>query len=288
MISMAMKRLNFAGLRRSRSCGKCFALGFLLFVMTFVSCIDGEAQSDPVVARHMGAFYEAFLGRKLSGSELREIVDAFIKGQSNSGKSRAAIHRVAKSFDPCTKILRENKDGPAALSTRHLTIELNYFGGVNATELRYMTEPDSIRVVDPKSRRLITERDLVGLFNLRNFAKSNGDPVHTELSGRELDRLALELDRLYGRHPKAQMMPRYFGEMAAFWAGVRQNWSRLNNREKSLVRAYAGKPSQIRMPAEMYGKMLGLNPATLNRRRGDASTLAPLLTNPALTWPGWF
>jgi hypothetical protein len=58
MVSMAMKRLNFLGLRRSRACGKNFALVFPLFAMTFVSCIDGEAPSDPVVARHIGALIE--------------------------------------------------------------------------------------------------------------------------------------------------------------------------------------------------------------------------------------
>jgi hypothetical protein len=288
---MAMKRLNFLGLRRSRACGKCFALVFLLFTMTFVSCIEGEAQSDPVVARHMGAFYEAFLGRKPSGSELRAIVDAFIKGHTKNGKSRAAIHEIARSFDPYTKILRENKDGPAALTTRHLMIESNYFGGVNSTELQFLTEPDPIRVVDPKSRRLMTERDLVGLVNIRNFAKSNEDPIHRELSRQELDRLAIELDRLFGSHPKTERLPQFFGETAAFWAGVRQNWSQLNDQEKSLARAYANKTWRIRMPAEMYGKLLGLTPkVALSRQMDDVShrtAMATVLNAPALTWPGW-
>jgi hypothetical protein len=288
---MAIKRLNFLGLRRSRACGKCFALVFLLFAMTFVSCIDGEAQSDPVVARHMGAFYEAFLGRNLSGSELRAIVDAFIKGHTKNGKSRTAIHKIAKSFDPYTKILRENEDGPAALTTRHRMIESNYFGGVNSTELQFLTEPDPIRVVDPKSRRLMTERDLVGLVNIRNFAKSNGDPFHRELSRRELDRLAIELNRLFGSHPKAGRLPQFFSETAAFWAGIQQNWSQLNNREKSLARAYANKTWRIRMPAEMYGKLLGLTPQAARRRQMDdvssSVATANALALPALTWPGW-
>jgi hypothetical protein len=87
---MAIKRLNFLGLRRSRACVKCFALVFLLFAMIFGSCIGGEAQSDTVVARHMGAFFEAFLGRKLSGGELREATDEFIKYHTGKGKTRTA------------------------------------------------------------------------------------------------------------------------------------------------------------------------------------------------------
>jgi hypothetical protein len=234
------------------------------------------------VARHMKAFFEAFLERKLSGSELREVADEFIKGHTSDGKSLAALQEIARSFDPHTKILSEHKGSPAALTTRHNLIQWNYFRPVmkDTIFLRWLTEPDPVRVVDPKSRRLMTETDLVGLVNIRNFAKSNGDPIHTELSRQELDRLAIELDRLFGSHPKTERLPQFFGETAAFWAGVRQNWSRLNDQEKSLARAYANKTWRIQMPAEMYGKLLGLNPkAALSRKMDDVSNRMAMITN---------
>jgi hypothetical protein len=34
-----------------------------------ISGVKGEDPSDPVVASHLGAFYEAFLGRNQSSSE---------------------------------------------------------------------------------------------------------------------------------------------------------------------------------------------------------------------------
>jgi hypothetical protein len=259
---MAMKRLNFIGLRRSGASGKCFALAFLLVAMTLLSCINIGAQSDQVVARHMGAFYEAFLGRKLSGSELRAIVDAFIEDYTKEGKSRAAIDEIARSFDPHTKLLRECKECPAALTRRHLLIQVNYFQGVNATELRFLTEPDPIRVVGPVSKRLMTEKDVVALANLHNFSNSGGNPRHKELSRQEIERLVVELDRAIGTDPKSVRMPQFCTEAAALWAGIRQEWPRLSAEEKRNVRAYAGKGIEAYMPpSEMYARLLGLNQA---------------------------
>jgi hypothetical protein len=271
---MAMNRLNFLGLRRSHACGKCFALAFLLFALTIVSCLDGEAQSDPVVARHMGEFYEAFLGRKLSGSELRGIVDAFIKGCTKEGKSRAAIHEIARAFDPHTKVLRECKDCPAVLTLRHRLIEVNYFQNVNATELRYLTEPDPVRVVGPVTKRLMTERDVVALYNLHKFSTSDKDPQHKELSRQEIDRLAAELDRAIGTDPKSIQMPQFCTEAAALWAGIRQEWPRLSAAEKRGVRAYAGKGYKAYIPSpEMYTRLLGLNPNAAFSRHMNEATL---------------
>jgi hypothetical protein len=279
---MAMKRLSFLGLRRSRDCVKCFALVFLLFAMTFASCIDGEAQSDPVVVRNLEAFFEAFLGRKLSGSELREVTDEFIKYHARKGKTRAATHEWAQTLGSYVKILREGKGGPADFTLRHIRIEWNYFDPdiQNSTFLRLLTEPDPVRVVNPRSRRLMTERDVVALANIRDFAKSEGDPRHRELSRQEIDRLVAGLDRFFGAAPKAGAMPQFFGETAAFWAGVRREWPRLSAKEKSLARAYANKTWRIRMEAPMYGKLLGLSPkAALSRQMDDVSNRLTMITN---------
>lgn len=279
---MAMKRLNFPGLRGSRACGKCFALVFLLFAMIFVSCIAGGAQSDPVVARNLGAFFEAFLGRKPSGGELREVTNEFIKYHTGKGKTRTAVHESAQTFGSYVKILREGKGGPADFTLRHIRIEWNYFDPdiQNTTFLRLLTEPDPVRVVNSRSKRLMTERDVVALANIRDFAKSEGDPRHKELSRQEIDRLVDGLNRVFGDTPKAAQMPQFFGETAAFWAGVRQEWPQFSAEEKSLAHAYANKTWRIRMQAPMYGKLLGLSPkAALSRQMDDVSNRLTMITN---------
>jgi hypothetical protein len=279
---MAMKRVNLPGLRRSHVCGECFAMAFLLVVMIFVSCIDSGAQSDQVVARHMKAFFEAFLGRKLSGSELREVTDEFIKYHTGKGKIRTAVHESAQKFGSYVNILREGKGGPADFTLRHIRIEANYFEPElkNSTFLRLLTEPDPVRVVNPRSKRLMTERDVVALANIRDFAKSEGDPRHKELSRQEIDRLVVGLDRFFDNAPKAGQMPQFFSETAAFWAGVRREWPQFSAEEKNLARAYANKTWRIRMQAQMYGKLLGLTPkAALSRQMDDVSNRLIMITN---------
>jgi len=279
---MAMKRLNLPGLRRSHVCGECFAMAFLLVVMIFVSCIDGGAQSDPVVARHMKAFFEAFLGRKLGSRELREVTDEFIKYHTGKGKTRTAVHEGAQTFGSYAKILREHKGGPAEFTLRHTRIELNYFDPElkNTTFLQLLTEPDPVRVVNLRSKRLMTERDVVALANIRDFAKSEGDPRNKELSRQEIDRLVVGLHRVFGDAPKAGEMPQFFSETAAFWAGVRREWPQFSAEEKSLARSYANKTWRIRMPAQMYGKLLGLTPkAALSRQSDDVYNRLVMITN---------
>jgi hypothetical protein len=53
----------------------CFVLAGLLSTLIFISCADGMAQSDQVVARGQKVFFEAWLERELSGDELRKVTD---------------------------------------------------------------------------------------------------------------------------------------------------------------------------------------------------------------------
>jgi hypothetical protein len=122
-----------------------------------------------------------------------------------------------------------------------------------------LNEPDPARVVDPGSKRLMTERDVVALANIYNFAKSEGAPRHKELSRQEIDRMVVELDRAFGDHPKAGEMPQFFGETAAFWAGVRQEWPRLSEDEKRQARAYANRTYKSVPPVKLYAKLWGLD-----------------------------
>jgi hypothetical protein len=254
----------------------------LLFILAFLSYTDAAGQSDPVVARNLGAFFEAFLGRKLSGGELREVTDEFIKYHTGKGRARTDVHERAQTFGSYVKILRDGKGGPADFTLRHIRIEWNYFDPdiQNSTFLRLLTEPDPVRAVNSRSKRLMTERDVVALANIRDFAKSEGDPRHKELSRQEIDRLVVGLDRFFGNATNAGAMPQFFSEAAAFWAGVRREWPRLSAEEKNLARAYANKTWRIRMQAPMYGKLLGLAPkAALSRQMDDVSKRLAMITD---------
>ncbi|HKX30982.1 MAG TPA: hypothetical protein VJ302_25055 [Blastocatellia bacterium] len=269
--------MNRFGLR-----GRRFRPVCLVLVLGVISCGGAAATADPVVADHLEAFFEAFLDRQLRGNELREVTDEFIKIHTGEGKKRASIQEIAKSFDVHTKWLVTRKGRPADFTTRQIVLEANYFSPLmkNTIELRLLTEPDPVRVADPRSKRLMTERDLVALANLRHFARSNDDPQPRELSRQQIDRLAAELNRLCGDHPNAQRMPQFFGEADSFWSGVRHEWPQLNAEEKRLVRTYADKTWRIRLTFELFAKLWGLNPqAARSRYMDDMSIRMGMMTD---------
>jgi hypothetical protein len=254
-----------------------FALLSLLCAITCVSCSGAAAQSDRIVANQQKAFYEAWLRRDLRGEELRSITDEFIAFYTKKGKNRAGIHEATKPFADYTKFLREKDGTPGALTWRHGLLAVNYFDPdmQNTTELRLLTEPDPVRVVDPGYKRLMTEKDVVALVNIYHFAKSDGLPRHKELARQDLDRLVVELDRAYGNHQTATALPQFYGEAAAFWAGVQQQWSQLNDEEKRKARAYSDKTYKAIMPITLYAKLLGLdNNAAASRYLDDVSAVS--------------
>jgi hypothetical protein len=81
-------------------------------------------------------------------------------------------------------------------------------------------EPDPVRIADARSRRLMTERDVIALANIRNFAKSSSPPRHKDLSRQQIeDLVALLKENVRDNRGR---IPQFFGEAAAFWAGVRE------------------------------------------------------------------
>jgi hypothetical protein len=250
----------------------------LLPVLLLASC--GADASDPVVARHMDEFFEAFVGRDLSRDELRQVTDEFIEFHALNGKDRDGVREAARTFESHAKVLREREDSPAALSMRHVRISINYFNPDlhNTRLLRLLTEPDPVRVVDVRSRRLMTERDVVALANIRHFARSQGAPRHKALTREQIEELVSLLKATVGGN--SGNMPQFFGDAATFWAGVQQEWSSLNVEQKQLARAYADRMWRIQMPVEMYGRLWGLEPkAALSRYSDDMSSRMSEITN---------
>jgi hypothetical protein len=258
---MPTNGFDLSGFWLSLTCRGCFALICLLCAMACGSGSGAAAQSDQVVARQQKAFFEVWLRRPLRGDELRLITDEFIAFFTKRGKDRAAIHEATKPFAEYTKFLREHDDTPGALTLRHQVLVANYFEPdmQKTTELKLLTEPDPVRVVDPGYKRLMTEKDVVALANIYNFANSEGEPRHKDLSRQGIDRLVAALDRAYGNYPEATEMPQFYGETAAFWAGVRQHWPQLTAEEKRQARVYADSTYKARMPVPLYAKLFGLD-----------------------------
>jgi hypothetical protein len=232
-----------------------------------MSCEAGS--SDPAVSRDLQAFFEAFIGRDLSGRELSEVTEEFIELHTLNGRTPAAYRDIATRLDSRARILRSEASAPAAITVRHTLLETNYLNPDlhGTTQLRLLNEPDPVRVVDVRSRRLMTERDVIALANLRRFAKQDGAPRHEQPSRQQIEELVAALRAAVGVN--SGNMPQFFGEAAAFWAGVQREWSSLDAGEKSVVRAYADRTWRIEMPVELYGRLWGLEPQAASRRHAD-------------------
>ncbi|MBO0783097.1 MAG: hypothetical protein J2P37_30140 [Ktedonobacteraceae bacterium] len=267
------------------ACCGSLALACLLLMAAFVSCKSATGASDPVVEREQKEFYEAWLRRGLRDDELRKVTDEFIALYIKKGKDRAGIHEATKPFLEYAKILREQDGTPGAVTLRHNLLRANYFDSdmQNTTELRLLTEPDPVRVVDPKCNRLMTETDVIALVNLSIFTKSKGEPHHQEVSNEAIDRVSSKLNHMFNGS-KGDRMPRFLTEMASFWTGVRQEWPRLSDDEKRQVRSYSmvGYEAPFK-DYKMYGRLLGLNQrAAFQRSMYDEQDAAVLIAKVGL------
>lgn len=240
---------------------------FLVAVLWLVAC-RGHAVDAPV-ACHIEPFFAAFLGRELNRDELEQVTNEFVEYHTLHGRDRAAILEAAGRFGQYAKTLRDGKTSPETLSLRHTRIAANFFDPdvQNTLFLRLLIAPDPVRVIDMQSRRLMTERDVVALANIRHFGRSNGAPRHEELSRQQVEAMTALLRAAVGGN--SGNMPQFFGEAAAFWAGVQQEWPDLNAEQRQLARAYADRMWRIQMPVELYGRLWGLDRQAASSRQAD-------------------
>jgi hypothetical protein len=243
--------------------------GFIPIALVFLLVACGAGPSDSSVSRDLRTFYETFVGRELSGGEARDVAAEFTEIHSLNGRSPEEIRGIARNLSTQVEVLREGDQSPVAVSARDRLLEANYLNpDLHGTiQLSLLNEPDPVRVVDARSRRLMTERDVIALANLHRFARSDGAPRHEPLSKQQVEQLAAALRAAVGGN--SGNMPRFYSEAAAFWAGVQLEWPRLNVDQRSLVRAYAGRTWRIQMSAEMYGRLWGLDPQAASARHAD-------------------
>jgi hypothetical protein len=239
----------------------------LVFVLlaALASCEAGPADAE--VARYMGAFYSAYVGRELTRGELRELTDQVVRFGVDAGQSPERIRDHARAFGPSTKIMEGG--GAAAETQRHWFLNENFFRPKlqGTIEQRLMTEGNPVRVTDRRSARVMTERDIVALANLRDFARSKGAPRHRDLSRAEIEAAAKKLDALVGGD--RGRMPQFFAEASVFWIGVRQEWPKLTSEQRDLARAYAARTWRVRLPPEMYKRLWGLPRDKVFGRQAD-------------------
>jgi hypothetical protein len=126
--------------------------------------------------------------------------------------------------------------------------------------------PDPVRVVDERSGRVMTERDVIALSNIHHFAVTESDPHHHDLSRHQIENLVSLLNR---RMAETGRMPQFFSEAAAYWIDLQRGWSKLSAKQQRHTREYAA--SMLRMGASSQEGARKAQTTTRTPQRSPAS-----------------
>jgi|GEM_PF-6912260 hypothetical protein len=222
----------------------------------------GQTRSTEVVQAELRDFFEVFLGRQLSPNEMKQVTREFI-ALFGASTCEAKCTQALATNKTQLAILKTKPGQPEDLVTRHIYIASSYFSPLQRGSLiqRLLSEPDPIRVVNPKTKRLMTQRDVVALANLGILLRSHDLPKNQSFSPKEIEEAVVLLESAVGSHAKAHKMPILFGVAAELWAGVQREWPALNANERQIVRDYIQHKSAKPMSVNLYSRLLGLSSA---------------------------
>lgn len=233
---------------------------FIPLITAKAEPVEAHLPND-TVKHHMSAFFEVYVGRSLAKNERDQLTREFIDYYGSEICRQDCINGL-ELFKKFTIVLKEKPGEPEALYLRHRLIQVNYFSPKmkNKLELRLLTEPDPVRVVDPGGKRLMTHRDLVAIANLNIFMRCYaGAPEEQTFSAENIDALTRQFDKLYGDHREARKMPEFMTLAAALWAGLQREWPEMDRDEKLAARDYVRYGAMRPMPRPLYVRLIGLS-----------------------------
>lgn len=216
---------------------------------------------NDTVKTHVTAFFEVYVGHSLTENERDQVTREFI-GYYGSETCRKDCIDGIELFKEYTTLLKEKPGDPEALYLRHGLIQVNYFSPKmqNKLELRLLTKPDPVRVVDPGGKRVMTQGDIVAIANLNIFLRCYAGPPEQQIFlADDLDKLARQFDEMFGNHPKARKMPEFMTNAAALWAGIQREWLELDEDEKLAVKDYIRHGAMRPMPRSLYVRLIGMS-----------------------------
>ena len=127
---------------------------------------------------------------------------------------------------------------PADLLARQYYSQTLFFPPTQAGSFiqQLTTEVDPRHLADRKSSRVMTHGDILGIMNLNCFIREGGDPESHSFSSQEID---AEIEPYCSALVDGDFkLPFRAGLVAELWAGVHQNWKRLDADQQQQVRTY--------------------------------------------------
>lgn len=144
-------------------------MGLLGFVY---STSNADERSAQAVSAELSSFFEAFLDRRLSASERRKVTEEYIAYYGSDTCEDSCV-KYLEQLRQLVPRIRGNLDQAENhnLLARHVITSPSYFDPKlqGSLILRLLNEPDPVLVADPKSKRLMTEKDVVALIHILVF-----------------------------------------------------------------------------------------------------------------------
>lgn len=72
---------------------------FYVLLPTLMLASGGADSPDAAVSRDLQSFFEAFVGRELSGTEIREVTNEFVELHTLNGRTPDAIRDITRQLD---------------------------------------------------------------------------------------------------------------------------------------------------------------------------------------------
>ena len=220
--------------------------------------VDQSKLSDDEVATRVEYVLELITKRQLTASEIQQATQEFLAAYNHEcdAPCQDAVQVNVARVQP----MLDHPGEPRDLLARQYYSRVLYFspeqtGGI----IQKLTdEVDPIVVVDTKIKRIMTRSDVLAVMNIHRFIQQGGRPINHKFSQDTVNQEIARRQNRYGRD--AWRMPFRTGLAAELWAGVYQNWDKLDGEQQLQVRHYfSDKNGAATMSIETFATVLGMN-----------------------------
>lgn len=259
--------------------GKLGVIGTVAIFGASLAC----AQTGSV-REELAAFFNTYVGRPLSSSELDRVTAEFQASFGDAESCTRDCRNVLANMSAHRATLARSPGSPQELLIRHAYVSMTWFDPRDdRTLLREMlTQSDPVVVFDPRTLRLMTRRDLDAIASLDLLAKTGKLPQPQKPSSEDIAKAIDMLNRAFGPQGTAPL-PVNVALAAELWAGLRQHWPALSAEERHRVRDHIRGGLHGALPAALYRRLLGVSSpeaqqlvsaaSSTGSERGSASAL---------------
>lgn len=231
---------------------KAIAAAASIFLGTFAACqASNSEKSFDDLQKDLEYVLELITKRQLSDEEIERATREYYALFDNHCELRCIENTQA--HNDRVEPMKTKPGTPADLLARQYYSRVLYFSPTQAGSFiqQLTNEVDPIRVADKKSNRIMTHGDILAVMNLNRFVRDGGEPVNHTFTSKEINAVI----EMYRRKfvDSGFKLPFRAGLAAELWAGVYQNWKKLDDDQRQQVRNYySDKDGSATMSASTY------------------------------------